>query len=85
MPLRQSLPESVAARSWFAGKSVGVILLVLGALCVLAAGAVFIAVTWVDLPLAVRALILIVLTAGFGLFAQMALARGSRRLRRPWR
>jgi hypothetical protein len=44
-------------------------------LCVLAAGAVFIAVAWVDLPLAFRAPILIVLNAGFGLFAHMALAR----------
>jgi hypothetical protein len=74
LPL-QSFPEIAAARSWFAGRSVGVILLVLGALCVLAAGAVFIAVAWVDLSLAIRSLILIVLTTGFGLFAQMALAR----------
>lgn len=44
---RQSLPEVAAARSWFAGRSVGVIVLVLGALCVLAAGTIFIAVTWV--------------------------------------
>ncbi|MEO8518517.1 MAG: hypothetical protein ABI438_05005 [Dermatophilaceae bacterium] len=64
------------ARSWFAGRSVGVILLVLGTLCVLAAGAVFIAVAWMDLPLAVRALILILLTAGFGFLAQVALGRG---------
>ena len=74
--LRQSLPEVVVARSWFAGRSVGVILLVLGTLCVLAAGAVFIAVAWMDLPLGVRALVLVVLTAGFGLFAQMGLGRG---------
>lgn len=73
---RQDLPEVAAARSWFAGRSVGVILLVLGALCVLAAGAVFIAVEWRLLPLVVRALILIVVTAGFGLFAQLALRRG---------
>ena len=52
-PLPQSLPEGVAARSWFAGRSVGVILLVLGTLCVLAAGAVFIAVAWTDLPLGI--------------------------------
>ena len=44
-----------AARSWFAGKSVGVILLILGALCVLAAGAVSIAAAWVLLPLVIRA------------------------------
>jgi hypothetical protein len=75
-PLPQSLPEGVAARSWFAGRSVGVILLVLGTLCVLAAGAVFIAVAWTDLPLGIRALVLIVLTAGFGLFAQVGLGRG---------
>jgi len=72
----EGVPQIAVARSWFAGRSVGVILLVLGALCVLAAGAVFIAVAWVDLPLAIRALILIVLTTGFGLFAHMALARG---------
>lgn len=65
-----------AARSWFAGKSVGVILLILGALCVLAAGAIFIAVTWTLLPLAIRALILIVITAGFALLTQLALRRG---------
>jgi len=73
---RPDLPELAAARSWFAGKSVGVILLILGALCVLAAGAVFIAVAWMLLPLAIRALILIVITAGFGLLAQLALRRG---------
>ena len=39
------------------------ILLVLGALCVLAAGVVFIAVTWTVLPLAVRALILVLVHA----------------------
>ena len=44
---RQDLPEVAAARSWFAGRSVGVILLILGALCVLAAAVVFIAVAWV--------------------------------------
>jgi hypothetical protein len=75
-PLPQSLPEGVAARSWFAGRSVGVILLVLGTLCVLAAGAVFIAVAWTDLPLGIRALVLIVLTVGFGFFAQVGLGRG---------
>ncbi|MEP7369477.1 MAG: hypothetical protein ABI662_07475 [Dermatophilaceae bacterium] len=64
------------ARSWFAGRSVGVILLVLGTVCVLAAGVVFIAVAWRDLPLGVRALILIVLTSAFGLFARIALMRG---------
>jgi hypothetical protein len=53
-----------------------VILLVLGALCVLAAGAVFVAVTWMQLPLAVRTLILVAITATFGLFAQLALRRG---------
>ena len=74
--LRQSLPEVVVARTWFAGRSVGVILLVLGTLCVLSAGAVFTAVAWMDLPLGVRALVLIILTAGFGLFAQMGLGRG---------
>jgi hypothetical protein len=74
LPL-QNLPEVAAARSWFAGKSVGVILLVLGALCVLAAGAVFIAVTWELLPLGIRALILILITAGFGLLARLALGR----------
>ena len=73
---RPDLPELAAARSWFAGKSVGVILLILGALCVLAAGAVFIAVAWMLLPLAIRALILILITAGFGLLAQLALRRG---------
>ena len=72
---RQDLPEVAAARSWFAGKSVAVILLILGALCVLAAGAVFIAVAWMLLPLAIRALILIMITAGFGFFAQLALRR----------
>ena len=75
-PRRPDLPEVAAARSWFAGKSVGVILLILGTLCVLAAGAVFIAVAWIMLPLAIRALILIVLTAGFGFLAQLALRRG---------
>ena len=74
----QASPDMTPARSWFAGTSVGVILLVLGALCVLAAGAVFIAVEWMLLPLVVRALILIVITAGFGLFAQLALRRGLR-------
>ena len=69
-------PDAAPARSWFAGKSVGVILLVLGTLCVLAAGAVFIAVTWVLLPLAVRALVLVLITACFGLFTQLALRRG---------
>jgi choline-glycine betaine transporter len=59
-----------------AGRSVGVILLVLGTLCVLAAGAVFIAVAWTDLPVGIRALVLIVLTAGFGFFAQVGLGRG---------
>lgn len=73
---RQAPPEVGAARSWFAGRKVGVILLVLGSLCVLAAGAVFIAVAWMDLPLGIRALILIVLTLGFGLLSQMALGRG---------
>jgi len=85
LPLGPSFPRlrpagppagSVPARSWFAGRSVGVILLILGALCVLAAGVVFIAVAWTDLPLAVRALILVVVTAGFGLLAQLALQRG---------
>jgi hypothetical protein len=71
-----ALPDAAPARSWFAGKSVGVILLVLGTLCVLAAGAVFIAVTWVLLPLAVRALVLVLITACFGLFTQLALRRG---------
>jgi len=73
---REGSPVVAPARSWFAGRSVGVILLVLGTLCVLAAGAVFIAVAWMDLPLAVRALILILLTTGFGFLAQLALARG---------
>jgi len=74
-PPRLSAREAPPARSWFAGKSVGVILLILGALCVLAAGAVFIAVAWVLLPLAIRALILILITSTFGLFAQLALRR----------
>ena len=73
---RQELPEVAAARSWFTGKSVGVILLILGALCVLAAAVVFIAVAWVLLPLVIRVLILIVITAGFGLLARLALRRG---------
>ena len=42
----------------------------------LAAGAVFIAVAWLQLALVVRGLILIVITAGFGLSAQLALRRG---------
>jgi len=65
-----------AAGSWFAGRSVGVILLILGALCVLAAAAVFTAVAWTLLPLAVRILILVVITASFGLLAHLALLRG---------
>ena len=69
-------PVVAPARSWFAGRSVGVILLVLGTLCVLAAGAVFIAVAWMDLPLAIRALILVLLTTGFTFLAQAALGRG---------
>jgi hypothetical protein len=69
-------PIPIPARAWFTGKSVGVILLILGALCVLAAGAVFVAVTWVQLPLAVRTLILVTITATFGLFAQLSLRRG---------
>jgi len=73
---RQDLPEVAAARSWFTGKSVGVILLVLGALCVLAAGVIFVAVAWADLSIAIRSLILIVITAGFGYLAQLALRRG---------
>jgi len=71
----QVRPEVSPTRTWFAGKSVGVILLVLGALCVLAAGAVFIAVTWVLLPLAVRALIMVAITVSFGVFAELALRR----------
>ena len=71
----KDLPEVAVARSWFAGRSVGVILLILGALCVLAAAVVFIAVAWVQLPLVVRALILIAITAGFGLLAALALRR----------
>jgi hypothetical protein len=70
------LPDVPPTRSWFAGRSVGVILLVLGALCVLAAGVVFIAVAWLQLALVVRAVILIVITSGFGLSAQLALRRG---------
>ena len=70
------LPDVPPARSWFAGKSVGVILLILGALCVLAAGVIFIAVAWMQLSLVVRALILIVITVGFGLSARLALRRG---------
>ncbi len=70
------LPEVPAARSWFAGRSVGVILLVLGAFCVLAAGAVFVAVAWMQLPFVIRALILVLITAGFALLAQLALRRG---------
>jgi hypothetical protein len=73
---RPDLPEVALARSWFTGKSVGVILLILGALCVLAAGAVFIAVEWPLLPLVIRALILIVITASFGLLVRLALRRG---------
>jgi hypothetical protein len=72
----QDLPEVVAARSWFAGRSVGVILLILGALCVLVASAIFIAVAWVQLSLVIRSLILIVVTGSFGLFARLALRRG---------
>lgn len=72
----QVLADVTPTRSWFAGTSVGVILLILGALCVLAAGAVFIAVEWMLLPLVVRALILIAITAGFGFFAALALRRG---------
>jgi hypothetical protein len=72
----RDLPEVVAARSWFAGRSVGVILLILGALCVLVASTIFIAVAWVELSLVIRSLILIVVTASFGLFAQLALRRG---------
>lgn len=68
--------DAAPARSWFAGRSVGVILLVLGALCVLAAGVVFIAVAWEQLALAVRALILIGITSSFWLCAQLALRRG---------
>jgi len=76
-PSRLAEPVSQpAARSWFAGKSVGVILLILGALCVLAAGAVFIAVAWMALPLVIRALILVMITAGFAFFADLALRRG---------
>jgi len=70
------LPDVPPARPWFAGKSVGVILLILGALCVLAAGVIFIAVAWMQLSLVVRALILIVITVGFGLSARLALRRG---------
>lgn len=69
-------PDSQPARSWFAGRSVGVILLVLGALCVLAAAAVFIAVAWIVLPLVLRTLILVVVTASFGFLAHLALRRG---------
>ena len=72
----QGLPAVTPTRSWFAGKSVGVILLILGALCVLAAGVIFIAVAWMQLSLVVRALILIVITVGFGLSARLALRRG---------
>jgi hypothetical protein len=54
---------------------VGVILLVLGALCVLAASAVFVAVAWLDLPLGVRTLILVLVTAGFALAAYLSLQR----------
>lgn len=72
----QVLADVTPTRSWFAGTSVGVILLILGALCVLAAGAVFIAVEWMLLPLVVRALILIAITASFGFFAELALRRG---------
>ncbi len=71
----QVRPEVSPTRSWFAGTSVGVILLILGALCVLAAGAVFIAVTWGLLPLAVRALIMVAITVSFGLLAELALRR----------
>lgn len=71
-PLPETPPPS---RSWFAGRSVGVILLFVGALCVLAAGAVFVAVEWMTLSMTVRALILILITASFGLFARMALRR----------
>lgn len=72
---RQEAPKVAAPRSWFVGRSVGVILLVLGALCVLAAGAVFIAVEWMLLPLVIRALILIVITMTFGLLAELARLR----------
>ncbi|MDQ5841298.1 MAG: DUF2157 domain-containing protein, partial [Chloroflexota bacterium] len=68
-------PDATPARSWFEGKSVGVILLILGALCVLAAGAVFIAVAWMLLPLFIRALILVMITTGFGYLAHLALRR----------
>src|SRR6185436_5489853 len=44
--------------------------------CVLAAGAIFIAVAWADLSIAIRGLILIVITAGFGCLAQLTLRRG---------
>jgi hypothetical protein len=73
---RDDLPEGPAPRSWFAGKSVGVILLALGALCVLAAAAVFIAVEWRQLSLVIRALILIAITTSFGVFSHLSLRRG---------
>jgi hypothetical protein len=52
-----------------------VILLILGALCVLAASAVFIAVAWLLLPLFIRALILVMITVGFGFLGHLALGR----------
>lgn len=69
-------PDVPPSRSWFADRSVGIVLLILGALCVLAAGVVFIAVAWMQLALVVRALILIVITVVFGFFAWLSLRRG---------
>jgi hypothetical protein len=45
-------------------------------LCVFAAGANFIAVTWGQLTLVIRGLILIGITASFGLLAKLARQRG---------
>jgi hypothetical protein len=74
VPYRRPVAPSLA-RLGFSGKSVGVILLIVGTLCVLAAGAVFVAVEWLLLPLAIRTLILVAITAGFGFLAHLALGR----------
>lgn len=65
------------ARHWPAF-STAAVLLGLGALCVLVAAAVFVSVSWSDLPLAAKAAILAGVTAGVGVLAATMLRRGLR-------
>jgi hypothetical protein len=73
MPMPTVPPPAIKpSRSW----SMGTVLLALGALCLLVAGAIFLTVTWGSMNNVQRALVMLVVTIAFGLGAKWTTQRG---------